>query len=295
MSKLRENLAAFLASREHHVEIGGVPLLARRVAGSGLGSDPTPVPSIEQSSFVCVQFAPIACQSLWKLGKLYGDAPCPESSIEIIHLEEQPVALVPVAFDCFHLEVPDAALRAFADAQHRKDPGLLRCRQGEIDTTMRHLAEALMPTLARTQEAVSRTEQLFVDQIVFAMLAHLSGRYAVPAARPASAGRLAPWQQRLVTERLTVDFRNEPALEDLARLCGLPVLRFAGDFRRTTGLTPARWLRRARVEAAKEMLFRTTLPLKEIAYRCGFADQSHFTRVFSSEVGMTPGTWRRER
>ena len=27
-----------------------------------------------------------------------------------------------------------------------------------------------------------------------------------------------------------------------------------------------------------------------LAYRCGFADHSHFTRVFSCEVGMTPGT-----
>ncbi|WP_139802616.1 AraC family transcriptional regulator [Aurantimonas sp. 22II-16-19i] len=265
------------------------------MAGSGLGSDPTPIPPVEQTSFVCVQFAPIAHQSLFKLGKLYSDEPYPESSIEIIHLEEQPEAIVPAAFDCFHLEVPDAALRAFADAQHRKDPGLLRCRKGEIDTTMRHLAEALLPVLERAPEAFSRPERLFFDQIVCAMLAHLSDRYAAPAARLASERRLAPWQQRLVTERLTDDLRGEPALEDLARLCGLPVLRFAGDFRRTTGLTPARWLRRARIEAAKQMLFRTTLPLKEIAFRCGFADHSHFTRVFSAEVGMIPAAFRRER
>ena len=37
------------------------------------------------------------------------------------------------------------------------------------------------------------------------------------------------------------------------------------------------------------------LPLAEIAISAGFANQSHFTRVFSSLVGASPGAWRRER
>jgi AraC-like DNA-binding protein len=36
------------------------------------------------------------------------------------------------------------------------------------------------------------------------------------------------------------------------------------------------------------------LSLSEIAISAGFANQSHFTRVFSSVVGASPGTWRRE-
>ena len=35
-------------------------------------------------------------------------------------------------------------------------------------------------------------------------------------------------------------------------------------------------------------------PLSEIAISAGFANQSHFTRVFSAEVGVSPGAWRRE-
>ena len=33
--------------------------------------------------------------------------------------------------------------------------------------------------------------------------------------------------------------------------------------------------------------------LAEIALACGFADQSHFTRVFSRIVGVGPAAWRR--
>jgi AraC-like DNA-binding protein len=36
------------------------------------------------------------------------------------------------------------------------------------------------------------------------------------------------------------------------------------------------------------------LSLAEIAISAGFANQSHFTRVFSALVGVSPGAWRRE-
>ena len=36
------------------------------------------------------------------------------------------------------------------------------------------------------------------------------------------------------------------------------------------------------------------LPLAEIAISAGFANQSHFTRVFSTLVGVSPAAWRRE-
>jgi AraC-like DNA-binding protein len=35
------------------------------------------------------------------------------------------------------------------------------------------------------------------------------------------------------------------------------------------------------------------LSLSDVAAACGFADQSHLTRVFTRMVGVTPGAWRR--
>lgn len=295
MGTLGENLAPFLVSEVHTIEMGGAPIITRRVAGSGIGLEKTPIPPVEQTSFICIFLAPNRRQSLFKLGKLYNDQPYPESAIEIMHLGEEPEAITPVEFDCFHLEIPDASMHAFAQAQHRREPGLLRCGKNTIDPTMRHLAEALLPLLSHPQEQLKNAERLYFEQITLAMLAHLSDHYGAPVGRSQTAGRLTPWQQRLVAECMTADLRDEPSLEVLARLCDLPIMRFIGDFRRTTGFTPARYMRQIRIEAAKEMLFHTALPLKDIAYRCGFADHSHFTRVFAAHVGMTPAAWRRER
>jgi transcriptional regulator GlxA family with amidase domain len=48
-----------------------------------------------------------------------------------------------------------------------------------------------------------------------------------------------------------------------------------------------------RVDRAKDLMRATGTPLAEIAFACGFADQSHFTRMFSQATGMTPREWRR--
>jgi AraC family transcriptional regulator len=48
-----------------------------------------------------------------------------------------------------------------------------------------------------------------------------------------------------------------------------------------------------RVERAMTLLRRPDLSLSEIALACGFADQSHFGRVFTRHTGQSPGTWRR--
>jgi AraC-like DNA-binding protein len=58
-------------------------------------------------------------------------------------------------------------------------------------------------------------------------------------------------------------------------------------------VAPHAWLLQCRVDAAKSMLRDRRLPLSEVALGCGFADQSHFTRVFSRLVGVSPGLWRR--
>jgi AraC family transcriptional regulator len=50
-----------------------------------------------------------------------------------------------------------------------------------------------------------------------------------------------------------------------------------------------------RVERAKVLLGRTGTPLPDVACRCGFADQSHLTRVFRQRVGVTPGRFRARR
>ena len=80
---------------------------------------------------------------------------------------------------------------------------------------------------------------------------------------------------------------------EVARECRLSVSHFSRAFRRSMGVAPHNWLLTRRVEAAKEKLRDDRLSLLDVALVCGFADQSHLTRVFTRIVGVSPGAWRR--
>ena len=47
-----------------------------------------------------------------------------------------------------------------------------------------------------------------------------------------------------------------------------------------------------RVEGAKLLLKEQPLPIKEVAYSCGFEDEKYFMRVFKNIVGITPSEYR---
>jgi AraC family transcriptional regulator len=82
------------------------------------------------------------------------------------------------------------------------------------------------------------------------------------------------------------------SLDDLAGAAGLSRFHFARCFRQTTGTSPHEFVVRERVARAEALLRRTHDPLLDIATRCGFADQSHMTRVVKKHLGRTPGQVR---
>ena len=77
-------------------------------------------------------------------------------------------------------------------------------------------------------------------------------------------------------------------LAELASVVGVSVFHLVRVFGRRFGVPPHAYLRMLRVSRAREML-RNGKPASIVAYECGFADQSHFTRAFKDVVGMPPG------
>ena len=90
------------------------------------------------------------------------------------------------------------------------------------------------------------------------------------------------------------DLGGKLPLQAIAAELGLSVSHFSRAFRASTGLPPYRWLLHHRVRTAKRLMSARGLSLSEIAISSGFANQSHFTRVFSELAGISPGAWRRD-
>jgi AraC family transcriptional regulator len=82
-------------------------------------------------------------------------------------------------------------------------------------------------------------------------------------------------------------------LRELADLVGVHPVHLARVFRAHYGVSVGEYGRRVRLEWAAAEVARTDTPLARIAVRAGFADQSHFTRLFKERIGTTPADYRR--
>ena len=259
--------------------------------------DPTPDLSgslpAEDAYLVSLKFRDYPDCECWERGRCVAKADVRAGATYLYDLKRDPRYVIDKPFHSLFFYLPRSALGDIA-----RQPGVPRIGElayepgvGHDDGVIRHIGASLQEGLRRPDE----TNQLFVDHMMLALTAHVAQTYGglKPGAEP-NRGGLAPWQAKRACDRLESDLTGKVALQQIAAELGLSVSHFSRAFRISTGVPPHQWLLRQRVKAAKQLMTVRDLPLSEIAMSAGFANQSHFTRVFSSMVGVSPGAWRRE-
>jgi transcriptional regulator GlxA family with amidase domain len=96
--------------------------------------------------------------------------------------------------------------------------------------------------------------------------------------------QLHSWIAGHLAEDLSV-----PSLAARARMSERTFLR---RYSAAMGQTPARAVERMRVEAARQLLATTRLPIKQIAAKCGFGSEETMRRSVLDKVGVTPSEYR---
>lgn len=84
------------------------------------------------------------------------------------------------------------------------------------------------------------------------------------------------------------------SVERMAKRTCMSVRHFARVFRGETGLTPSQFVERARIEKALRLLEQSSLPLKAIAFHCGFTSDEQMRKVFKKRFSMTAREYRRQ-
>lgn len=105
-------------------------------------------------------------------------------------------------------------------------------------------------------------------------------------------GKLSPRQLSRAIDYIHANLTRAVLTQDVARAAGLSPFHFSRAFKRTTGMTPYRYLVMARIDMVKALLGQGGNRLAEIATDAGFVDQSHMTNVFRRSTGMTPNAFR---
>jgi transcriptional regulator GlxA family with amidase domain len=97
---------------------------------------------------------------------------------------------------------------------------------------------------------------------------------------------------RRVVERIHLDPGAPHGIDDLASLAGLSPRHLQRRFTQETGLSPAAYVERVRVEAAQLGLAEGDDPVETIARRCGFGTAETLRRTFHRTVGVAPSEYR---
>ena len=103
------------------------------------------------------------------------------------------------------------------------------------------------------------------------------------------------WHQILkpVTEHIAKHYAEDITVDGLAAMVETSPSNFRRQFTHTFGISPGRYLTAIRLNAARKLLETTDKLVSEIAVETGFWDQSHLTKLFKRERGLTPGEYRR--
>lgn len=81
-------------------------------------------------------------------------------------------------------------------------------------------------------------------------------------------------------------------LVELSECASLSAPHFVRRFTARVGTSPMRYLQQIRIENSKRMLLTTSLPINEIALKCGFENAFYFARVFRKATGSAPTSFR---
>jgi len=138
--------------------------------------------------------------------------------------------------------------------------------------------------------------QLFLDSVELALgsiLEQLHPANMIPT-RTYRNG-LAPYRLRKVVELINENIRCDLSLQKLADTAGLSISHFSLMFKKSTGISPHRYLLRNRIHMARDLLLHSTDSIRDVAYACGFKTHQHFAREFRREFHINPVECRNSR
>lgn len=165
----------------------------------------------------------------------------------------------------------------------------LACPDDNHDAVLQCLVGALLTAAS----GASPRSPLLAGHVARAMQIHIVQTYGVAAPNAPAKGGLANWQLERAKAILEENAAGEVPISQVASACGLSRSYFIKAFRQTVGTTPHRWLLEHKIERVKHCLLSNSEPIADIAHQCGFSDQAHLTRVFTSMIGTPPAAWRR--
>lgn len=174
----------------------------------------------------------------------------------------------------------DAELLAHVEA----DGGSQRL-QTQGARVMPHDALALAQRVRRECADWDAASPILAESLALQLLA-----FTLPGSSPVPDG--TPSWLRDARELIEDRWGEDVGVREIARCVGVHPVHLARRFRERFGVGPGDYLRATRVARAADLLRRSSLPIGDIALRCGFGDASQFSKAFLRLRGVSPRAYR---
>jgi len=156
----------------------------------------------------------------------------------------------------------------------------------------RHI-QSLIFALHADLEDGSPAGPVYGESLALALAHYLIRRYSVRTDKGSQRrGGMPTARLNRVLDFINQNSARDLHLEELAAVAGMSAHYFCELFKASTGLTAYRYVLKCRIERAKQYLRDPQYTIGEAAVASGFADQSHFTKVFRRMTGVTPLKYR---
>ena len=177
----------------------------------------------------------------------------------------------------FEIEIRSRWRQRLADCSGALDLAQDDCRGGRLLW--------LGMKMFRELQGTAEVDDLWVESQLIEMLTHVARMRRDNVAQPPS------WLGRVIA-KLAAEYCEQLTLDELGREAGVHPVHLSRVFRKFVGDGIGDYVHRLRIRAACEKMLATENSMAEISLAVGFADQSHFTRVFRKATGMTPVRFR---
>jgi transcriptional regulator GlxA family with amidase domain len=187
-----------------------------------------------------------------------------------------------------HWASADELARLYPDVEVDAEPIFLR--DGPIWTSA-GVTSGMDLALALVEEDLDREAALTIARHLVLFLRRPGNQSQFSATLAAQQPEREPLRE--VQRRVIEDVGAAHTVEAMAAVASMSPRHFARAFRAETGLTPARYVERVRLEAARRRLEETGEPVAAVAAGCGFGTAETMRRSFLRALGVGPAEYRR--
>ena len=176
-----------------------------------------------------------------------------------------------------------------------------RFPQAMVDYDRIYLRDGALLTSAGVTAGIDLALAVIREHHGGALAVAVAKRLVVVAQRQGGQSQFSPYIEMIADEKSPLtdltkfimgNLAEPVSVTDLAKAAGMSSRTFARSFVEFAKVTPAEFVEKARIDAARHILEATTQPLKVVAHQCGFGNPKRMRQVFTKRLGVTPAEYR---